>query len=281
MMADAVTTPEAAAPAAAATTPAAAASPASTAPVVNVHYPAPTGTVAPAPTLPTETLIPLPKSVYDQIQMERVEFGRFKAERDAEITRINTEKAIAVAKAGDAERAVGMLREQSTSELAAEREKLRQTEDRARRYALDGELSAALAAQPLAIGSAQQLSSLWRNEFIAEAQGDSFTVRTPTYQSVSDFVKTRLALPEFAKYLPATTSGGVGAPGASATTATPPAITPDPYQPATGGEALVLMAREARKAMGPNPQLTGGTNQNKQAMPAAAFGLYTPIQQMR
>ena len=81
-------------------------------------------------------------------------------------------------------------------------------EERAKRYALDGEVSRVLASQPLVPGGAEQLTQLWRNQFVVEPQGDSFTVRTPTFQSVGDFVAAQLARPEYAHFIRASNPGG-------------------------------------------------------------------------
>ena len=41
-----------------------------------------------------------------------------------------------------------------------------------------------------------------------EAQADSFAVRTPTFQSVSDFVAAQLAQPHYAHFIRSTNQGG-------------------------------------------------------------------------
>ena len=69
--------------------------------------------------------------------------------------------------------------------MQTERARLTQVEERAERYALDGELSRALAACNLVPGGAEQLTQLWRNQFLVNA-GDSFAVRTPTFRRSED-----------------------------------------------------------------------------------------------
>ena len=98
-----------------------------------------------------------------------------------------------LAKKGEVENALNLLRQQSEQQLANERAARAAVEERAKRYALDGEVSRVLASQPLVPGGAEQLTQLWRIEFIVEPQGDSFAVRTPTFQSVGDFVAAQLA----------------------------------------------------------------------------------------
>lgn len=280
-MAEAVTTPEVAAPAVAVTNPAAAASPASTAPVVNVHYPAPTGTVTPPPAGPA----PLPTTVIEQLQAYgalQARMSQMEAENRTREANAQAEQVRLLTAKGEVDAALTLTRETAKRELDAERQAKAESEGRAKAYALTGELSRALAGQPLVDGGADVLTELWAKHFVVEPKGNTYEVRNPqTYQSPGEFIASQLALPKFAHFLRATTQGGVGAPGASATTATPPATTPEPHQPATGGEALILKALAARRAMGPNPSLTGGTDQNGQAMKAAGFGLYAATPQMR
>ncbi len=280
MMADAVTTPEVPA------TPAPVTHPAPTTTTVpgkqgDVHVHIPAGAITPPPTGPS----PLSPTVVEQLQ----EFGQLKAKMaqmefenrareaasQAEQVRLLTEK-------GQTDAALALTRETAKRELDAERQAKADAENRAKSYALTGELSRALAGQPLVEGGAEVLTELWQKHFVVEPKGNTYEVRNPqTYQSPGEFIASQLALPKFSHFLRATTTGGVGAPGASATTPTPPATTPAPHQPATGGEALVLKAIAARKALGPHPHLTGGTSPEGQAMAAAGFGLYAPIQQTR
>ncbi len=113
-----------------------------------------------------------------------------------------------MAQKGEVEEALRILREQSEQQVQAERARFTQVEERAKRYALDGELSRALAACNLVPGGAEQLTQLWRNQFLVDAQGDSFAVRTPTFQSVGDFVHQQLARPEYAHFVRAQNPGG-------------------------------------------------------------------------
>ena len=66
---------------------------------------------------------------------------------------------------------------------------------------MDGTLARVLGSHPLSEGSIEQLTALWRNEFQAVTENGSFTVRTPTFQSVEAFVAEKLAQPAFAKFL--------------------------------------------------------------------------------
>lgn len=160
------------------------------------------------------------------------------------------EQARILAQKGEVENALRMLREQSEQTLGAERQRLVQVEERAKRYALDGEISRALATQNLVQGGAEQLSQLWRSQFVVDTQGDSFAVRTPTFQSVGEFVSQQLARPEYAHFVRASTQGGTATGQTIQAAQTPPAgPTPAP-QPRNMGEAVILHMQGLQKAQG-------------------------------
>jgi hypothetical protein len=169
----------------------------------------------------------------------------------------------ALAKKGELESALQQLRKQSEDAVQAEKVKLSQIEERAKRYALDGELSRTLAAQPLVPHAAEQLGALWRSQFTVDAQGDSFTVRTPTFQSVGDYVNQQLARPEYAHFVrPGTQGGTAGGQGGHQVPPTTPAHPAAPPQPKNMGEAVILHMQGLKQAEG-DPRLD----------PALGFGL--------
>ena len=264
---------------AAITTPVAAAVPAPAPdPVIVVTQPAPVVTAP--PTLPAEERFSIPKSLYERFTSNEVELARVKAEKDAEVARIKIAEATAIAKAGDAERAVELLRSQAAAELEVERTQKRDTESRAKRYALDAELANALNSHQLADGSAEQLKSLFRGAFVAEPEGDTFKVRTPDFQSVGAYIGAMLGRPEYQKFLAAKNpGGGVGPnPGAAQTTPTPAAVVAEPVkQPSNLGEALVMDAlSRSTAATQVDPRMSGGyTFQNGRPVRSegAAIGL--------
>ena len=90
--------------------------------------------------------------------------------------------------------------------------------------------------QPLVPGGAEQLTQLWRNQFVVEPQGDSFTVRTPTFQSVGDFVQAQLARPGVRPFHPRSNPGGGTAGDHRAHTAAPTS----PANPAAADAAQEL-----------------------------------------
>ena len=116
---------------------------------------------------------------------------------------------------------------------------------------------ASLASQPLVPGGAEQLTQLWRNQFVVEPQGDSFTVRTPTFQSVGDFVQAQLARPEYAHFIRASNPGGgtAGTTGAHQAAPTSPATPAAPVQPKNFGEAIILQMQESQKNQPTDPRL--------------------------
>ncbi len=170
------------------------------------------------------------------------------------------EQAKILAQKGEVENALKMLRDQSESQLSSERARLAAVEERAKRYALDGELSRALSSQPLVPGGAEQLTRLFRGEFMVDSQGDSFTVRTPTFQSVGDFVKAQLERPEFAHFVRASgQSGTAGTTGAHQTTPTPPATQAPAQAPKTLGEAVIMRMQNMKKDE-PDPRYNLGSS---------------------
>jgi hypothetical protein len=163
-----------------------------------------------------------------------------------------------LAQKGEIEAALRTQREEAQRQLDAERLAKGAVEERAKRYALDGELSRALSSQPLVQGGAEQLMQLWRNQFTVEAQGDSFSVRTPTFQSVGDFVSQQLAKPEYAHFVRASNPGGgtAGAPGGGGLSApTPPGKSAPEPQPKNFGEAIIYTIQAAQKANAADPRL--------------------------
>jgi hypothetical protein len=170
-----------------------------------------------------------------------------------------------LAQKGEIENALRIQREEGQKQLDSERASRSAVEERAKRYALDGEISRVLASQPLVSGGADQLTQLWRNQFVVEPQGDSFNVRTPTFQSVGDFVAAQLARPEYAHFVRASNPGGgtAGATGAHQAAPTSPANPAAPIQPKNFGEAIILQMQELQKTQPSDPRLN----------PAAAMGL--------
>ncbi len=204
----------------------------------NVNLPAGTpATPVPAPATSTisttPAVIPLTNEqfqefVNDRARLRQMELDQQARERAAQQAEIDHKM-----KLGQAEAALQLSRDQAQKEADALKSENAQTQSRAKRYALEGELARALASQPLVPGGAQQLTTLWRDQFNVQAEGDTFAVRTPAFQTVGDFVAQHLALPEYAHFVRAQNPGGGtgGHLGGSQTVPTPAATsqaTPGP-----------------------------------------------------
>jgi hypothetical protein len=211
--------------------------------------------VAPAaPALPQTVTIPL-----DQLQTFtsiQARLAQVEAEQRSRDDAARAEQVKLLAQKGEIENALRIQREQAEQQLHTERSQRAAIEERAKRYALDGELARALASQPLVQGGAEQLTQLWRNQFMVDAQGDSFAVRTPTFQSVTDFVSSQLAQPQYAHFLRSSNSGGTaGTSGGNLTTPTPPANPGPAAAPRTLGEAVILHMQSMKGNGSADPRL--------------------------
>jgi hypothetical protein len=217
---------------------------------------------APAAAQPQTVTIPLEQlQAFTSIQTR---LAQIEADQRAREQQAQQEQAAILAKKGEVENALNLLRQQSDQAIANERAQRATIEERAKRYALDGEISRVLASQPLVPGGADQLTKLWRSEFTVEPQGDSFAVRTPTFQSVGDYVAAQLGRPEYAHFVraqnPGGGTGGVNPAGQSAPTQ--PAASPPPEQPKTLSDAVILTMKEMNKG-----------SSDGRVNPGAAFGL--------
>jgi hypothetical protein len=216
-------------------------------PLENQGGPAP-ASAPPAATTQQTVSIPLEQlQAFTSIQARLAEM---EAAQRAQQEATRQEQARILAQKGEVENALRMLREQSEQTLSAERQKFAQVEERAKRYALDGEVSRTLAAHNLVPGGAEQLAHLWRSQFVVDAQGESFAVRTPTFQSVGEFVSQQLARPEYAHFLRASTQGGTATGQTTQAAQTPPAGPIPGPQPRNMGEAVILHMQGIQKAQG-------------------------------
>jgi hypothetical protein len=192
--------------------------------------PVTTSVTTPIVTTPTPTPAPLPATTVtiplDQLQTftaMQSRLAQLEADQRQRDATTQAEMVAVLAKKGEVDNALALLRKQSDDAIAAERGQRAATEERAKRYALDGELARVLAAQPLTAHAAKHLTKLWRDEFKVEAQGDSFSVHTPTLQTVEAFVTAQLASPEYAGYVRANNpAGGTG--GVTPATQAAPAV---------------------------------------------------------
>jgi hypothetical protein len=227
--------------------------------------PAPAAAAAPqvaapaAPANPGTVTIPLDQlQAFTAMQARLAKVEEDQQRRDAEA---RAEQIKVLAAKGQVEEALRQQREQSQRDLDAERAARAQSEDRAKRYALDGELARVLGSKPLVEGGAEQLTQLWRDQFIVEPQGNTFNVRTQDFKSVGDHIAAMLAQPKYSHFLRAQNGGGTAGGTGVQSAQTAPGQTAAPTEPKNLSEA-VLMQMAARQ-QGPDPRLN----------PTVAFGL--------
>ena len=126
-------------------------------------------TASSAPAQPQTVTIPLEQlQTFTSIQAR---LAQVEAEQRTRDDAARVEQVKLLAQKGEIENALRIQREQAEQQLNAERAQRGAIEERAKRYALDGELSRVLASQPLVPGGAEQLTQLWRGQFTVEAQG--------------------------------------------------------------------------------------------------------------
>jgi hypothetical protein len=150
--------------------------------------------------------------------------------------------------AGQYTEALAQIRKANDDAVATERSQRAVAEERAKKYALQKEVSQALSAHNLVPGGAAQLADHWRDQFIAEAAGDTYAVRTPQFQSVGDFINSQLSKTEYAHFLRSSTPGGVGLNHAASTSAPAPQTITPPPQPANFGEAIILQMQANKQS---------------------------------
>lgn len=203
----------------------------------------------PAPASPQTVTIPLEQlQAFTSIQARLAEHEE-RMRREAQD--VQRREAEVLAERGHLQEALRQLREQSEQQLMAERQKQVEVQQRASQYALDSELSRVLAGENLVPGGVEQLSRLFRSDFVVEPQGHAFVVRTPSYQSVPDYIKAQLSRPEYAHFLrPHSPGGGTAAGQTVQATQTPPANPPLGPQPRNMGEAVILHMQGLQKVQG-------------------------------
>ena len=207
-------------------------------------------TASPSPAATTQQTVTIPLDQLQAFTSIQARLAEMEAAQRAQQEAAQQEQARILAQKGQAEEALRMLRDQSEQAISAERQRFAQVEERAKRYALDIEVSRALNAYNLVPGGSEQLAHLWRSQFVVEAQGESFSVRTPTYQSVGDFVSQQLARPDYAHFLRASTQGGTATGQTTQAAQTPPAGPTSNPQPRNMGEAVILHMQGVQKAQG-------------------------------
>jgi hypothetical protein len=222
--------------------------------------PAPSSVTPPPPPPPAATPPPVaPQSVtipLDQLNAftaMQARLARVEEEQQRREAAAREEQIKILAAKGQVEEALRTQREEAQRSLDSERALRAQTEERAKRYALDGELARVLGSQSLVTGGAEQLTALLRDQFVVEPQGNSFAVRTQDFRSVGDFIGAQLGRPEFAHFLRAQNpNGGTGSAGTQSVQTGTPA--PPAEAPATFSDAVIMQSRAAQ-AVKTDPRL--------------------------
>jgi hypothetical protein len=206
---------------------------------------------APSPAAPTPQTVTIPLEQLQAFTNIQARLAEHEERMRRETHESQRREAEVLAERGNLQDALRQLREQSEQQLNSERQKQAEIQQRAQQYALDSELSRTLAAENLVPGGVEQLTRLFRGEFVVEPQGNAFAVRTPTYQSVPDYIKAQLGRPEYSHFLRAQNPGGGTAAGQPVQAAqTPPANPPFAPQPRNMGEAVIMHMQSIQKAQG-------------------------------
>ena len=94
----------------------------------------------------TQQTVTIPLEQIQAFTSMQARLAQLESEQRSREQSAQQEQARVLAEKGQVENALRMLRDQSEQQVQAERARLAQVEERAKRYALDGELSRALAA---------------------------------------------------------------------------------------------------------------------------------------
>lgn len=254
-------TPAAPAAPAAPAQPAAPAIPAAPQPVATEAVPSPlaaqpaapaaSATPAAQPLASPNQMVQIPLEQLQAFTATQARLAQIEAEQRVRDQAAQQEQARLMAQRGEIENALNLLRTQSEQQLQSERARVQAVEQAAARYALDGELSRALASANLVPGGAEQLATLWRGNFNAVNENGTYAVRTATYETPAQFVSAQLTRPEYAHFLRAQNPGGGTAAGQPVQAEpTPPANPPAPVQPRNMGEAVIMHMQSVQKVQG-------------------------------
>lgn len=226
------------------------------APTINYHIAAPnaaapaqaaaaTPPAAVAPAAPQTVTIPLEQlQAFTGIQARLAEMEA--RQRSADETH-QRELQNAMLARGQAEDAVRMIREQSEQQLQAERDRAAETQRQAQTYAIDVEVARAMSPHQFSSSITRQaFEGEVRRQLIADANGKTFVVRTPTFQTAEQVVAGMVANPEYAPFL---APRGVSGTATGQSAQTPPAPSanpapPEPEAPRNLGRDIIRQAKD-------------------------------------
>ncbi len=232
-----------------------------------VETPAPVAAPVAAPEVPQTVTIPL--SQFQDFLASKTQLAQEQQRKDQETRERVQKEAEANLERGQLQEGIQALRTQKEKELAEVNAKLAETELATRQYVKTGELSRALADQPLVPGALPQLMTLFGSQLNVVPENGSYAVRTPTMQTADAFVKEMLGKPEFAHFVrPGSTGGTAGSTGGHHTAPTAPAQATTEQPPVNMGVAAIMDTLSAMKEQqGFNAGIPANLN------PRAAFGL--------
>ena len=263
----------------------------------------PTPTPAPAPVAATPTPTPAPPPVYPiaqpppsspgkvEISVEvlqnltaaNAELAQIREARQREANERATREAEMVAEAGELKRGLTTLREQKEKELADERKKLQEYEDRIQHTVVQRDVLGVVATKNVVPEAVEQLVQLLMPQFKAVQEGGVYKTKTPLHEDVGPAIDKILAMPSYQHFLKAAHQGGVGQHGGANQPSTPPAtivqaadqMTAEQWNSLTYAEKALMaskyktetMEEEASKGKSPmlNPLLGVGGFRGKAA----------------
>jgi hypothetical protein len=148
---------------------------------------------------------------------------------------------------GQAEDAVRLIREQSEQSLNAERQRVVDTQRQAQNYAIDVEVARSLAGHNFVNAKARrQFEAEVRAELAAAPEGNTFAVRTATFQTAEQLVAAKLATNEYNFMLAPTGVGGTSVGQTAQAGPTPPANPTAPKAPENFSEWFIGAAQSGQ-----------------------------------
>ena len=232
---------------------------------------------APLASPPVVSVIP-PEflATFNAMQTQLAELNAAQQKRDQEARDAEIKQAQLK---GDHETAVALLRKDAETKIEAERQRAAAIEAKAKKSALDAELSTALASYEFMPGGHEQVRRLLREDFVVEAQGETFVTRSRDGQPVGQFIGALLGRPEYSHFLKAQHRGGTATNDKTQTRPTPPANPSHEGEPETASDAIELWYKGTKTD--PDPLRSGKKYLDQKGNivrnpPASGFGLRLP-----
>jgi len=242
-----MTTPVAPVPVA---TPVPVAAPAS-APVVAPAAPV-AATHAPVP-VTTQQTVTIPLEQIQAFTSMQARLAQIEADQRARDEAAQRDLQNALLAKGQAEEAVRLSREQHDLALKQEREQKAELQRQAQGFALDVSVARAMAGHSFVNDKARRsFEQEVRAELIAEPHGSTFNVRTSTFQTADDLVKSKLESPDYQFLLAPKGIVGTATPGQPNQAApAAPAPTPQPeVRSKNMGHAYILQYKADQSNLG-------------------------------